>query len=467
MGHIPRNTESVLRRLIGQSGPNRDVILVEGARQAGKTTLVEHVINSLNQKKICINLGRDRLMRHKIDECREFRDFQALLRLEHDFDPTAGTILFIDESQESRMLGGFVRFMKEEWPNAVVVLSGSTLTRLFRDDTRFPVDRVRRLTVTPLTFEEFLEATGRQALRDALGADALPVPAPVHAALLQKLDTYLAVGGMPRVVLDMAEGKDWRERMRSIVADYEADFVRLFGEEERAIAMACFRSAANFVGSPSKNTTVVPSLTHKIHHMVNSVFARLEAWKLVLRSDQRGLHPEQRHGYHPKRYLFDTGLLRHFREVGAPAIAALQTTTPEIRATLGGIIENQVAIELARRGEALSGWRKTPSGMEIDFVVHRGPTPFPIECKASLQIKKTHAKGIKEYLSLYELPLGATVSMAPLDVLDVGPGMRVVNVPLYHIERLDAIMEWARPGLGAGERGPAGRHREGSDWGRP
>jgi hypothetical protein len=74
-----------------------------------------------------------------VDACQEFREFEQLLRDRLGFDGTAQHVLFFDEAQESRRLGQFVRFMKEDWPHATVILSGSTLSRLFRDDTRYPV----------------------------------------------------------------------------------------------------------------------------------------------------------------------------------------------------------------------------------------------------------------------------------------------------------------------------------------
>ena len=60
------------------------------------------------------------------DECRDFAAFQDVLLDRHGFRPNADQVLFIDEAQESRTLGGFVRFMKEEWPRATVILSRSS-----------------------------------------------------------------------------------------------------------------------------------------------------------------------------------------------------------------------------------------------------------------------------------------------------------------------------------------------------
>ena len=107
---------------------------------------------------------------------------------------------------------------------------------------------------------------------------------------------------------------------------------------------------ANFVGGVSKNTSVVPVPGSRVNAKINEVFARLESWHLILRSDQKGSSALASHAYLPKRYLFDTGVLRELRESAVPAISAVHTIAPAARTPLGAVIENQTAIELARDG---------------------------------------------------------------------------------------------------------------------
>jgi predicted AAA+ superfamily ATPase len=153
-----------------------------------------------------------------------------------------------------------------------------------------------------------------------------------------------------------------------------------------------------------------------------------------LRSEQRGISPEQSHRYLPKRYIFDTGILRHYREAAVPAISLLDTVAPELRKPLGGIVENQVAIELARKTSDLNGWKKSPSGMEIDFVLPVAGALMPIECKAATRIKKTHLKGVVTYLRQYGLKRGLVISLAPHKRFTFSGGIEVVNIPLYMAE---------------------------------
>ncbi len=129
-------------------------------------------------------------------------------------------------------------------------------------------------------------------------------------------------------------------------------------------------------------------------------------------------------------------MLRYLREVAVPSIRILSTLDPLARQPLGGIIENQTAVELARQGVALCGWKKTPSGGEIDFVVKRGQGTCPIECKASLTFDRKNIRGIGEYLAMYRQPLGIVVSLAPHAVFSLPGNRTVANVPIYALERL-------------------------------
>lgn len=444
MSYVERTIEPSIVDFLRRRERHKNVLLVEGARQVGKTSLVEHAIAASGKPACGANLERDVRLRSLLDACGSFAEFEQVLADRLKFTPGPGSVLFIDESQESRNLGRFVRFMKEEWTDATVVLSGSTLSRLFRDDVRYPVGRVQQVVVAPFSFSEYLVAVGEQPLATFVRGDELPVTPARHGRLLELFDEFLATGGLPAVVLARAAGEDHRELLAQIAADYERDFIRIFGERDADIVAACLRSVANFVGSPSKNTSVVPSPGTTVNARIGEVFARLQAWRLVLRSDQRGPSPESSQAYLPKRYLFDTGLLRHFRELGMPSIRVLETRSPAARGPLGGGLENQVAIEIARSGAGLCGWKKTPSGGEIDFLVTRGRKTVPVECKASLSLDGRSFRGIADYLREYDQSLGVIVSFGPYGVREIEvPGSRqtrrIVMLPAPLLERLGRI----------------------------
>lgn len=441
MPYFRRSLENELKSFIESNEPHKHVLLVEGARQVGKTTLVERMLENLDWPVIAVNLEREAVMRSRIDTCAEFSEFQDLMVDQYGFDPGQRTVVFIDECQESTRLGGFVRFMKELWAHATVILTGSTLSRLFRNTTRYPVGRVRRLQVTPFSFGEFLEAGGESAIAALLNGDLAAISAARHEHLLERLDAYLTTGGLPAAVLVGLRGGDLRSCHQNIRADYEQDFIRLFGEEKMPIVDGCFRGVANFVGGASKHASIIPSPTNREHHIISQVFARLESWMLVLKSSQSGPSPERSHRYLPKRYLFDTGLLKHIREAALPSLAVVHSIDSETRKVLGGIVENQVAIEIRKQFGELTGWKRSPSGGEIDFLIKRQGAMIPVECKAAVRIKGTHIKGIKQYLEQYHQETGAIVSLAPFSITEVGEKTKVVNIPLYAAEHIGRILQ--------------------------
>ncbi len=430
MQYVTRSSESELISLLNHDVSTTGAILIEGARQVGKTTLAEHVIKLTGRQTVALDLEDNTLLRQRIDQCSNFQDFEDLIADDLSYRPGHTNILFIDEAQESARLGRFVRYMKERWSGTQVILTGSSLTRLFREDTRYPVGRVTRFHVSPYDFCEYLRAIDQSSLSRALHDDLSAMTPSRHRRLLELYDGYLSTGGMPEVVQCQASGKSVNNRKAELLADLHEDFLRLFGEKDVDTVQACLHSVANFVGSPSKISTVIQSNNNKQRQIAENVFARLEQWAIVLHADQRGPSPESAHSYLPKRYLFDTGLLRQMRESAVPSIHLLDTMDAAQRGPLGGILENQIAVDIHHLTGSLQGWKRSSSGSEIDFVVENGDHRYPVECKAALDIKLSHLKGMRAYLDRYNLHEGVAVSFAPYRKIHIDQ-RTIFNVPAY------------------------------------
>ena len=133
-------------------------------------------------------------------------------------------------------------------------------------------------------------------------------------------------------------------------------------------------------------------------------------------------------------------MLRYIRETAVPSIDVVKTLDSTSRTPLSGVIENQTAADLVSMGHDLSGWKKSPSGMEIDFVVKRRKCTVPIECKATLQLNRRHLKGLLEYLHLHQLDTGVVVSLAPFQKIEVN-SKTILNLPLYMSDCLKKVLE--------------------------
>jgi hypothetical protein len=152
---------------------------------------------------------------------------------------------------------------------------------------------------------------------------------------------------------------------------------------------------------------VIPRPTNKVNDEIRRIFGRLESWRLLLHCEQRGPSPEASHRFLPKRYLFDTGVLRHLRDKVVPPISLAGTLNAAERRPLGGIVENQAAIELADRFGELAGWK---------------------------------VRGLSGYMQIHTQPLGVMVSLAPLGLVDSSGGGKILNVPLYLAERIPELV---------------------------
>ena len=183
-----------------------------------------------------------------------------------------------------------------------------------------------------------------------------------------------------------------------------------------------------------------------MNERINGIFTRLESWHLLLRSEQRGPSDAASHAYLPKRYLFDTGMLRQLRESAVPSIGILRSLTAITRLPLGGILENQTAIELEKLSETLAGWKRSSAGGEIDFVAKIAGRTLPVECKASLSVNARHLKGIAGYLRGCGEKTGVAVCFAASSTVKLDGGRQVIVLPACFLERItDAVSRAGQP----------------------
>ncbi len=434
MSIINRISKEKLASLLREG---RDVVLVQGARQVGKTTLVEQVIGT-GSHVFSINLERDLDALRGIDRTNSFEEFTRFLKVSLrnlDFD-SPGHILFIDEAQESEHLGRYVRFMKEDWRHIKVILSGSSMSRIFRDDTRVPVGRIRPWLVTPLTFEEFLEGPDYAHLKELFhkfGSHPQEglIEDSFHDLFLKTLDAYMKVGGLPAVVKSFWTGMDYRAQRRAIFDSQEDDFVRKSQITDRTHFAKGLRGVANYVGMPSKFSHVSDS---KI--LAEKTLTALNSWHLLYEIEQKSSTSTTQHL--PKRYLYDIGMAQDLRDMPFPQLSLVSTQNPALRTQLGGLFENtlllQILADQSRLGD-LSGWKKGGNeSPEVDFIWRQDDHIVAIECKATQKVSQKHWSGLKSYLDTIADSgvscVGVLVSAAPFQIIRGTKGT-FINLPLY------------------------------------
>jgi len=181
-----------------RKSPDRKPLVIRGARQVGKTTLV-HEFGKQFRQYIYINLE------HKKD-ADLFASFDGVgqlltrLFLEKRFQQhyLKDTLLFIDEIQESPKVVNLLRYFKEDAPGLAVIAAGSMLETLLGKNLTFPVGRVEYKVLRPVSFEEFLSATGEGQLLEEFRKT--PIEKYAEPALLEAFHAYALIGGMPEVI---------------------------------------------------------------------------------------------------------------------------------------------------------------------------------------------------------------------------------------------------------------------------
>lgn len=438
MKYIARVKEAELQQFIQLNQDHKDVLIISGARQVGKTTLIDHVLSQTQRRSIKIDLEKTSSFAEKIDQTKDFDEFCKLLKDEFSFSPDNNEILFIDESQQSRRLGSYIRFMKENWRNATVILSGSLIGEIHNEDTRRPVGREKFLELWPFNFTEFLFAIGHDTLVETLKNYSFgeEISELTHQRFLEDYDLYLKIGGLPAVIDSYKNGLKWQDTIIDIYKTYENDFVRYFGIENTNLFGRAVMAVAANVGSPSKNSQVI-KLDAPGYKKVAGILAHLESWKLIIRVDQTGKAPEQ-FNFPPKRYLYDLGVLNHLRFRGRPNFNVSEIQDSFIKIAMGGVVENAVAISLKNQLRELVGI-KLSKNSEIDFGIKIGDKFIPLECKASKKFKLQNALSLVNYCKQFHVKNGVILNLDFPHKISKGE-INIYSLPTYFVDEINRLI---------------------------
>ena len=203
MNMIKRNILSDLRNWSMQQ--NRKPLVLRGARQVGKTTLVDEFGREFDVY-LKLNLEEPEHI-HLFDTYQNMDTLLTGIYLVNGAERKATpTLLFIDEIQNSPKAVSLLRYFYEKTPWLHVIAAGSLLESLIGRQISFPVGRVEFMAVHPCSFNEFIGAMGNSALQKA--HQACEIPESIHPVVINLFNQYALIGGMPEVVADYVENKD-------------------------------------------------------------------------------------------------------------------------------------------------------------------------------------------------------------------------------------------------------------------
>ena len=182
----------------------RKPLVVRGARQVGKTSLINQFSGEFDVF-LSFNLENpdDKKIFSKEIPAKEL--FQLMLFARHKQNK-GEVLIFIDEIQNSAYAIKMLRYFYEELPEIYVVAAGSLLETMINTQVSFPVGRVEYMALRPCSFCEFLDATGNSQTKDLV--ENLAVPEQLHDSVMRLFNIYTLIGGMPAIVAQYAENQD-------------------------------------------------------------------------------------------------------------------------------------------------------------------------------------------------------------------------------------------------------------------
>lgn len=425
---MKRNAMSAL--MGWKSRSSRKPLLVYGARQVGKSYLIKEFAKAEFDDYVFLDLERQAVAREvfdgDLDPNRVISNIEQVTN--HRIDPHR-TLIFFDEIQAAPRALAALKYICEELPDSYVVAAGSLLgVAVNRIGFSAPVGKVETLTLLPMTFDEWLEATGHgQMIKGISEAYARKAPYPLHEQALDFYRTYVLTGGMPEAVASYAEHGDFADVsriQRDILDLYVADMAKY----AEPIETARIREA--WLSVPAQ----LAKENHKFQYKVVRSGGRASQYSVALdwletaglvnrcvriSSGQVPLKmQEDRSSF--KIYLADTGLLSAMMEI--PPAAMFDAAARKFL-DAGALTENYVAQNLVAGGFVPRYWTSGRTA-EVDFVIEDGGAQaVPVEVKSSDNVR---SRSLSVYREKYE-----PVRTLRLSTRNFGMSDGIESIPLY------------------------------------
>ncbi len=412
----------------------RKPLIIQGARQVGKTWLMKEFGRSAYRDMIYINFDSNSRMAELFAS--DLNTDRLIMGIElyagKKIDPDS-TLLIFDEVQEVPRALSSLKYFYENAPQYHIICAGSLLGIALHEGTSFPVGKVDFLELYPLSFREFLMAVTGIQFAKLLDSQDYKMITSFKQTYIEALKQYYFIGGMPEAVENFTEERDFyevREVQKRILEAYEQDF------------------------SKHAPLEIVP----KIRMVWNSIPSQLA------KENKKFLYGLVREGGRAKEYetaimwLCDCGLVYKIERVkggGIPLkayvdqkafklfvvdvglLGCMTGLSPKILldgndlfTEFKGALTEQYVCQQLKTLENLSIYYYTNDrgSCEVDFVVDTGERAVPVEVKAEVNLK---AKSLKTYYEKYQPEISIRTSMA-----DYRPEEWLMNLPLYAIEEI-------------------------------
>ncbi len=427
----------------------RKPLVIRGARQVGKTTLVRLFAERSFEGLAEVNFERD----PKLASLFAANDPAATLeRLELHLDleiAPGRTLLFLDEIQAAPKVLASLRYFYEELPALHVVAAGSLLElALEKPEFSVPVGRIEYLHLGPMQFEEFLLAAGKARLADHLGEHALgdEIPAAIHRQLMRWLRSFLVVGGMPDAVRAFVETGSHQESeavKHSILSTFRDDFGKYGARVDSTRLRKVFERLPLTVGDKLKYVHIDRGERAKDLAAALHLLALARVAYRVRHTAANGIPLGAEADDRKFKALFlDVGLMA---TASGLTLLDLEQADEVMMVNSGALCEQLVGQHLLYSAPSweepqLFYWarEKRGSSAEVDYVISQGREIIPVEVKAG---KTGTLKSLHLFLREKQRRFAVRLSSAPPSVLEATTSLsdgknvpfRLVSLPLYMV----------------------------------
>ena len=388
-------------------------LVLDGARQVGKTYILKEFGSKEYKNFSYVNLDKDAVAKSIFEPDHDIPRILRTLSAHTGVDIVPkDTLIIIDEIQESAAALGCLKYFKEDFPQYDVAVAGSLLGISIHEDQSFPVGMVELVRMFPMSFHEFLNATGNEKLTQLLLRCDWSAVNTLSMKYIDLLRQYYYVGGMPEAVAGYIERKDFskhapKKEVPRIEMVWDSLPSHLAKENKKFIYGAVRK------GGRAKDFEVAitwlkdAGLIYKIHRV-----SKIE-YPLKFYEDFDVF----------KIFPLDVGLLGAMTDVPASQMLVGDNIFKEFK---GAFTECYVNEQLARIQIPTFYHSSNESECEIDFSVQTEKRVIPIEAKAEENVK---GKSLKTYIDEHPVLKGLRVSMKNYIDQDW-----MENLPLYAIE---------------------------------
>ncbi|RQD66696.1 MAG: ATP-binding protein [Desulfonatronovibrio sp. MSAO_Bac4] len=437
---------------------NRKPLVIRGARQVGKSTLVQLFAKKYGNNLLNVNLERYPELSDIFNTKDPDQIIQQIEFLPGMKQANQNSLLFLDEIQAVPEAIPALRYFYEDKPRLPVLSAGSLLEFVLSDHSfSMPVGRIQYLHMGPMTFSEFLRGIGE----DKLSAFILnyepgqPIGEVIHKRLLGLLRSYYFVGGMPEAVSVFSKTKSYKQVRNvhnSIIETYLEDFPKYTGSRNLNRMRRVFHFIARNVGKKIKYSNISPEDQSSTLKRDIDLLSMARVIGKVTHSHCSGLplHADIDDKVYKPLFL-DIGLMNAIRGLDWRSVSQMD----DVKLVNEGAIAEQFVGQHLQ--DMFSGtlnrestyWLRQgrSANAELDFVIQSGGHMVPIEVKAGAA---GSLKSLHQFMGSKEAPLAVRVdaslpSLSSIDtIISTGKTRKqvkytLVSIPLYLIERLRII----------------------------